>query len=233
MSVDPLASKMPAWSPYNYALNDPLSLVDPDGRSPIKGLKVVANVGKRLYKATRRGESLTDINTWKKAGVDEVMDVVENVRSLADGQLTSDDAFAIIDLVTGFGGEARSAARTLGLADDAATASKRSDFITSPGGVTASTNPSRVQNSLENAGLPSSPTGSPGTQYVLPDGRSVRVMEPNVNRGKRISLENKPDGQPVDLDGKTPQPPKGMSKSERRGFVRDRTHIENHDNKKP
>jgi len=32
--VDPLAGLFPGHSPYNYVLNSPLSLVDPDGRAP-------------------------------------------------------------------------------------------------------------------------------------------------------------------------------------------------------
>jgi RHS repeat-associated protein len=34
MSVDPMASRYPGWSPYNYTLNNPIKLTDPDGRSP-------------------------------------------------------------------------------------------------------------------------------------------------------------------------------------------------------
>jgi len=34
LSVDPLASQFPSHSPYNFCLNNPVRLVDPDGRAP-------------------------------------------------------------------------------------------------------------------------------------------------------------------------------------------------------
>ncbi len=34
LTTDPLADELPAWSPYNYVLNNPLSLTDPDGQMP-------------------------------------------------------------------------------------------------------------------------------------------------------------------------------------------------------
>ena len=34
LGVDPLAADYASWSPYNYVLGNPISLVDPDGRAP-------------------------------------------------------------------------------------------------------------------------------------------------------------------------------------------------------
>jgi RHS repeat-associated protein len=34
LSVDPLAEKFPNWNPYNYTMQNPINLIDPDGRGP-------------------------------------------------------------------------------------------------------------------------------------------------------------------------------------------------------
>ncbi len=35
LSVDPMADKFPNWSPYNYTMQNPVNLIDPDGKEPI------------------------------------------------------------------------------------------------------------------------------------------------------------------------------------------------------
>lgn len=42
LSVDPKAAKYPAWSTYNYVMGDPISMIDPDGKDPIKGRIIMA-----------------------------------------------------------------------------------------------------------------------------------------------------------------------------------------------
>ncbi|MDL2313247.1 RHS repeat-associated core domain-containing protein [Bacteroidales bacterium OttesenSCG-928-B11] len=54
LSVDPMASKYPGWSPYNYCLNNPIKLVDPNGEFPFpsRGVNTYftrANIGIGLH----------------------------------------------------------------------------------------------------------------------------------------------------------------------------------------
>lgn len=42
LSLDPLASKYPAWSTYNYVMGNPVAFVDPDGKKPLPVLNILS-----------------------------------------------------------------------------------------------------------------------------------------------------------------------------------------------
>ncbi|GEM56634.1 hypothetical protein B0A58_01815 [Flavobacterium branchiophilum NBRC 15030 = ATCC 35035] len=68
MSVDPLAEKFPSLSPYNYCLNNPVNLIDTDGRKPIpiqKLLNIINGVAKlktfeRAWKNSGHGNNTVE-----------------------------------------------------------------------------------------------------------------------------------------------------------------------------
>ncbi|MEN8638242.1 DUF637 domain-containing protein [Pseudomonas sichuanensis] len=104
--------------------------------------------------------------------------------------------------------------------------------VTHVSGVNLSKSQSKMIADFESAGYPKKPVVSPasgkvvGTQYILPDGSRVRVMQADGRSPQRASFENS-NGGPVDpTTGKPPQPPQGLSKAERKQWIRERTHIE-------
>ena len=54
LSVDPLAEKFPSVSPYVYTLNNPINLIDPDGREPIKYMLVLSAMFRALLNNSPR-----------------------------------------------------------------------------------------------------------------------------------------------------------------------------------
>ena len=66
LSVDPLASSYPSQSPYNFVLNRPTSLVDPDGRAP--QYPIYGSDGKLIGYVVEPGQGPTqiaaDLNTY-------------------------------------------------------------------------------------------------------------------------------------------------------------------------
>ncbi len=106
--VDPLAEKYPGYSPYNYVLNNPINLNDPDGRAPediiIRGTKD-SNGDRFRIETFRALQSLTDDKL--KIGKDGRISIVklgtgykshgtELIRNLVDGKTASGNEFDVV-----------------------------------------------------------------------------------------------------------------------------------------
>ncbi|MBI9036257.1 MAG: hypothetical protein JEZ03_17490 [Bacteroidales bacterium] len=235
ISPDPLADHpmQIGKSPYQYAWNNPVYWTDPDGRCPFcPWLDAVVDVGFIIYDV---GVLATDyISTGETQGEDWAA-------------LTADVASIAIPMTVGAGMAARATykgvktlnkvdnavdvAKTVDNVTDAASGvnkgsdvSKGADFVVSPDGNVAATSQSRMKKSFDDAGLPKKNTESPGTEYTMPDGNSVRTMEPSGTNQRRAVFQNK-NGQPVNQDFKTVNPPKDLTKPQKKEYVRERTHL--------
>ncbi|WP_439028796.1 putative T7SS-secreted protein [Gordonia terrae] len=114
---------------------------------------------------------------------------------------------------------------------DNGPANDRPRFVVSPEGTVMPTSRADLEDGFRRAGFPASRTRNyDGMEYVMPDGSRVRVMDAQTTpggAGQRASFENA-NGQAVGIDGKPVQPPRGLTKPERKAFVRERTHVELH-----
>ena len=107
---DPLAEKYYSYSPYAFCNNNPVNFVDPDGESWGKALKVV----KKVYKTAKAGNKVS-VKGILKSGW---LDFADNVRTLFDSDASAfEKGIAAVDLVTGFGDEAKWLAKTVGVSD--------------------------------------------------------------------------------------------------------------------
>ena len=94
--VDPLAGEFAAWSPYNYVMGNPISLIDPDGRAACPpgvdcGDPLPNNMERmRLNRASNLGPGQTRNNGSRfHAGHDLYAPIGTQVSSVLDGVVES------------------------------------------------------------------------------------------------------------------------------------------------
>ncbi|MFK8101592.1 MAG: RHS repeat domain-containing protein [Saprospiraceae bacterium] len=104
--IDPKFEEYYEWSPYNYTGNNPILRIDINGEGwglLVKAGRALLKTGKRVYKSYKKSGKLD----LKKNTAETIKETFDNVSTLVDGKLDSEDVFAAIDLATGFGGEAK------------------------------------------------------------------------------------------------------------------------------
>ncbi|WP_235183108.1 RHS repeat domain-containing protein [Schleiferia thermophila] len=97
LSVDPLAHKLPSWSPYAGMKNNPIYFVDPDGQFPWPYIDAIVDIGFALYDI---GEMTYDYITKGK------------VDPISVAALTADVGSIFIPMSTGAGLAVRAGAAT-------------------------------------------------------------------------------------------------------------------------
>ncbi len=112
MSVDPMADKYPGWSPYNYCANNPIILVDPDGKAPnaVWGFFIgggVELVGQMTTSMIINGDSFTEAFKnvdWTDVGTSAVIGAASSGLSSwnAIGKTTKLVANATLNIVEGY-----------------------------------------------------------------------------------------------------------------------------------
>jgi len=77
LSVDPLAENYPSWSPYNYVLNNPVGMVDPDGKAPNE---IIDPTGKKVS-ITRRSDGVLSFSSNATPTIIKVANAMNETRT--------------------------------------------------------------------------------------------------------------------------------------------------------
>ncbi|WP_374504554.1 RHS repeat domain-containing protein [Flavobacterium sp.] len=97
MNVDPLAHKLPSYSPYAYCLNNPISMVDPDGAFPIE-----------IHVRSFAPFNYFGGGLWKGDGANRGFSTIYSGNTSRIRQITSYETTTMASSSTAYGGQSHS-----------------------------------------------------------------------------------------------------------------------------